>query len=81
MAFVIVFIKGWLPTIVVLSTFILMVVLDAAMAIIIRKMTFQAQTSYAKAGHIVEPTICSIRTEKEIVIRTTPHLFILSVIS
>ncbi|XP_057422756.1 ABC transporter B family member 21-like [Lotus japonicus] len=60
--FIIAFIKGWLLTVVMLSTLPLLVVSGAAMAVIIGRMASRGQTAYAKAGHVVEQTIGSIRT-------------------
>ena len=56
------FIKGWLLTLVMMSSIPLMVVSGATMAIIISKMASRGQTAYAKAANIVEQTIGSIRT-------------------
>ncbi|KAJ1425598.1 P-loop containing nucleoside triphosphate hydrolase [Sesbania bispinosa] len=60
--FVIAFVKGWLLTVVMLSTLPLLVVSGAAMAFIIGRMASRGQTAYAKAAHVVEQTIGSIRT-------------------
>lgn len=60
--FVIAFIKGWLLTLVMMSSIPPMVVSGAAMAIIISKMASRGQTAYAKAANIVEQTFGSIRT-------------------
>ncbi|KAL2326549.1 hypothetical protein Fmac_025607 [Flemingia macrophylla] len=60
--FVIAFIKGWLLTVVMLSTLPLLALSGAAMAVIIGRMATRGQTAYAKAAHVVEQTIGSIRT-------------------
>ncbi|XP_057732510.1 ABC transporter B family member 11-like [Arachis stenosperma] len=60
--YVVAFIKGWLLTVVMLSTLPLLVVAGAAMAIGISKMASRGQAAYAKAAHVVEQTIGSIRT-------------------
>ncbi|WJX13490.1 ABC transporter B member 11 [Trifolium repens] len=60
--FVIAFTKGWLLTVVMMSTLPLLVVSGAAMAVIIGRMASKGQTAYAKAAHVVEQTIGSIRT-------------------
>ncbi|XP_027363070.1 ABC transporter B family member 21-like [Abrus precatorius] len=60
--FVIAFVKGWLLTVVMLSTLPLLAISGAAMAFIISKMATRGQTAYAKAAHVVEQTIGSIRT-------------------
>lgn len=56
------FTKGWLLTVVMMSTLPLLVVSGAAMAVIIGRMASKGQTAYAKAAHVVEQTIGSIRT-------------------
>ncbi|KAE9618861.1 putative xenobiotic-transporting ATPase [Lupinus albus] len=60
--FVIAFVKGWLLTLVMMTTLPLLVLSGAAMAVIMGRMTSKGQTAYAKAAHIVEQTIGSIRT-------------------
>ncbi|KAJ1393342.1 P-loop containing nucleoside triphosphate hydrolase [Sesbania bispinosa] len=60
--YVIAFIKGWLLTVVLLSSLPLLVAAGAAMALIIGKMASRGQSAYAKASHVVEQTIGSIRT-------------------
>lgn len=60
--FVIAFIKGWLLTLVMMSSIPLMVIAGASMAVIITKMASRGQTAYAKAANVVEQTIGSIRT-------------------
>ncbi|XP_071741863.1 ABC transporter B family member 21-like [Rutidosis leptorrhynchoides] len=60
--FVIAFAKGWLLTLVMLSSIPLMVISGSIMSITIAKMASQGQTAYGKAATIVEQTIGSIRT-------------------
>ncbi|KAK6937211.1 ABC transporter type 1, transmembrane domain [Dillenia turbinata] len=60
--FVIAFIKGWLLTLVMLSSIPLLVLAGAVMSIIISRMATRGQTAYAKAATVVEQTIGSIRT-------------------
>ncbi|XP_061375398.1 ABC transporter B family member 4-like [Gastrolobium bilobum] len=60
--FVIAFVKGWLLTVVMLSTLPVLVLSGAAMAVMMGKMASLGQTAYAKAAHVVEQTIGSIRT-------------------
>ncbi|KAE9611882.1 putative xenobiotic-transporting ATPase [Lupinus albus] len=60
--FVVAFVKGWLLTLVMMSTLPLLVFSGATMAIIIGRMASRGQTAYAKASHVVEQTIGSIRT-------------------
>ncbi|CAN6572555.1 unnamed protein product [Malus baccata var. baccata] len=60
--FIIAFIKGWLLTLVMLSSIPLLAGAGAAMSIIISKMATRGQSAYAKAAIVVEQTIGSIRT-------------------
>ncbi|XWS31898.1 hypothetical protein CRYUN_Cryun23aG0115300 [Craigia yunnanensis] len=60
--FVIAFIKGWLLTLVMLSSIPLLVKSGGVMALIISKMASLGQNAYAKAATVVEQTIGSIRT-------------------
>ncbi|KAK4559526.1 hypothetical protein RGQ29_008657 [Quercus rubra] len=60
--FVIAFIKGWLLTLVMLSSIPLLVASGAVMSILIAKMASRGQSAYAKAANVVEQTIGSIRT-------------------
>ncbi|KAK9733051.1 hypothetical protein RND81_04G040300 [Saponaria officinalis] len=60
--FVIAFIKGWLLTLVMLSSIPPLVIAGALMGIFLSKMATRGQTAYAKAAVIVEQTIGSIRT-------------------
>ena len=60
--FVIAFIKGWLLTLVMLSSIPLLVISGGVMALLISKMASRGQNAYAKAATVVEQTIGSIRT-------------------
>lgn len=60
--FIIAFIKGWLLTVVMLSSIPLLVAAGATMSIVITKMASHGQSAYAKAANVVEQTIGSIRT-------------------
>nr|ASM90198.1 multidrug resistance 16 [Sesuvium portulacastrum] len=60
--FIIAFIKGWLLTLVMLSSIPLLATAGAIMTIIVSKMATRGQTAYAKAAIVVEQTIGSIRT-------------------
>nr|ASM90199.1 multidrug resistance 5 [Sesuvium portulacastrum] len=60
--FVVAFLKGWLLTLVMLSTIPLLAVAGAAMTIIVSRMSSRGQSAYAKAAVVVEQTIGSIRT-------------------
>ena len=60
--FIIAFVKGWLLTLVMLSSIPLLVIAGAGLAIIIARMASRGQTAYTKAASVVEQTIGSIRT-------------------
>lgn len=60
--FIIAFIKGWLLTLVMLSSIPPLVMAGAVMSLLISKMASRGQAAYAKAAVIVEQTIGSIRT-------------------
>ncbi|KAI3440972.1 uncharacterized protein J3R85_003013 [Psidium guajava] len=60
--FVIAFSKGWLLTLVMLSSIPPLVVSGGLMSLVIAKMSSRGQSAYAKAANVVEQTIGSIRT-------------------
>ncbi|XP_021822017.1 ABC transporter B family member 4-like isoform X1 [Prunus avium] len=60
--FVIAFVKGWLLTLVMLSSIPLLVLSGAVMGILISKTASSRQTAYSVAATVVEQTIGSIRT-------------------
>ncbi|XP_057776687.1 ABC transporter B family member 11-like [Salvia miltiorrhiza] len=60
--FVIAFIKGWLLTLVMLSSILLMVVSGGVTSLFLSKMASRGQEAYAKAATLVEQTIGGIRT-------------------
>ncbi|KAI3805867.1 hypothetical protein L1987_21754 [Smallanthus sonchifolius] len=60
--FVIAFIKGWLLTLVMLTSIPPLVISGSVMSVMIAKMATRGQTAYAKAATVVEQTIGSIRT-------------------
>ena len=60
--FVVAFVKGWLLTLVMLSSIPLLATAGAFMTIIISRMATRGQSAYAKAAIVVEQTIGSIRT-------------------
>ena len=60
--FIVAFVKGWLLTLVMLSSIPLLVMAGAGLAIIIARMASRGQTAYAKAATVVEQAIGSIRT-------------------
>lgn len=78
--FLIAFFKGWLLTLVMLSSIPPLVVCGAAVANVYTKMTSRAQTAYSEAGNTVEQTISAIRTvasfcgEKEAITRYVQSL-------
>lgn len=60
--FTIAFVKGWLLTLVMLSSIPLLVASGAVMSLIMSKMASVGQSAYAKASNVVEQTIGSVRT-------------------
>uniref|UniRef100_A0A6N2L835 ABC transmembrane type-1 domain-containing protein n=1 Tax=Salix viminalis TaxID=40686 RepID=A0A6N2L835_SALVM len=60
--FVISFLKGWLLTLVMLSSIPLLVIAGAGLSIMVARMASRGQTAYTKAATVVEQTIGSIRT-------------------
>ncbi|XP_044503102.1 ABC transporter B family member 11-like [Mangifera indica] len=60
--FTIAFIKGWLLTLVMLSSIPPLAIVGGTMALMISKMSSRGQNAYAKAATVVEQTIGSIRT-------------------
>ncbi|KAK4492352.1 hypothetical protein RD792_003156 [Penstemon davidsonii] len=60
--FVIAFIKGWLLTLVMLSSIPVLVISAASMTVLIAKLTSRGQAAYSAAAVVVEQTISSIRT-------------------
>ena len=68
--FVIAFLKGWLLTLVMLSSIPLLVMAGAGLAIVIAKTASRGQTAYANAAVVVEQTIGSIRTVTRLTLYT-----------
>lgn len=60
--FVIAFTKGWLLTLVMMSTIPPLVFASAVVGMVLAKMASKGQAAYAEAANIVEQTIGSIRT-------------------
>ncbi|KAK4792228.1 hypothetical protein SAY86_022663 [Trapa natans] len=60
--FIIAFIKGWLLTVVMLSSLPLFVVVGGALSLVMSKTASRGQRAYTKAANVVEQTISSIRT-------------------
>lgn len=56
------FIKGWLLTLVLLSSIPLLVISAAFMTIVMAKLRSRGQAAYSVAAGVVEQTIGSIRT-------------------
>ncbi|KAG9457822.1 hypothetical protein H6P81_002330 [Aristolochia fimbriata] len=60
--FIVAFVRGWLLTLVMLSSIPPLVFTGAVMSIVITKMASRGQTAYSDAGVVVEQTIGAIRT-------------------
>ncbi|KAL8262245.1 hypothetical protein R6Q59_026294 [Mikania micrantha] len=60
--FVVAFVKGWLLTLVMLTSIPPLVISGSIMSVVVAKMATRGQTAYAKAANVVEQTIGSIRT-------------------
>ncbi|CAH2039117.1 unnamed protein product [Thlaspi arvense] len=60
--FALAFAKGWLLTLVMLTSIPLLAMAGAAMAMIVTRASSRGQAAYAKAATVVEQTIGSIRT-------------------
>ncbi|PRQ39662.1 putative xenobiotic-transporting ATPase [Rosa chinensis] len=60
--FIIAFVKGWLLTLVMLSSIPALVISGAVMSIIVSKLASRGQAAYSAAASVVEQTIGSIRT-------------------
>lgn len=60
--FAIAFARGWLLSLVLLSSIPLLVLTGGAMAIYMAKMSSRGQLAYAEAGNVVEQTVGAIRT-------------------
>ncbi|RXI09837.1 hypothetical protein DVH24_023283 [Malus domestica] len=61
-SFIIAFVKGWLLTLVMLSSIPLLVFSGAMMGIVISKLASRGQTAYSLASTVVDQTVGSIRT-------------------
>ncbi|TXG63202.1 hypothetical protein EZV62_010196 [Acer yangbiense] len=60
--FVIAFVRGWLLTLVMLTSIPPLAIAGGIMAVLIEKMASRGQSAYAKAAAVVEQSIGSIRT-------------------
>ncbi|KAL8224785.1 hypothetical protein R6Q57_017342 [Mikania cordata] len=60
--FVVAFAKGWLLTLVMLTSIPPLVISGSVMSVMVAKMASRGQTAYAKAATVVEQAIGSIRT-------------------
>lgn len=60
--FAVSFFKGWLLTLVMLSSIPPIAIAGSVMSILIARMSSQGQEAYAKSAIVVEQTIGSIRT-------------------
>jgi len=68
---VIAFVKGWLLTLVLLSSIPPLVLASAVMSIVIAKVASRRQVTYSEAATVVEQTLSSIRTvrmQKQIIL-------------
>ncbi|KAK8944676.1 ABC transporter B family member 11 [Platanthera zijinensis] len=61
-SFIVAFVKGWLLTLIMLSTIPPMVICGVIMTKILSKVSSREQKAYTKASEVVEQTISSIRT-------------------
>ncbi|KAJ9690876.1 hypothetical protein PVL29_013168 [Vitis rotundifolia] len=60
--FIIAFARGWLLSLVLLTSIPLLVISGGTMAIIMSRMSSRGQLAYAEAGNVVEQTVGAIRT-------------------
>lgn len=60
--FVIAFIKGWLLTLVMITSIPPLVIAGGIMSVVLSSMASRGQNAYSKAANVVEQTIGSIRT-------------------
>lgn len=60
--FIIAFARGWLLSLVMLSSIPPVVISAGAMSLVVSKLSNRSQMAYAEAGKMVEQTIGSIRT-------------------
>ncbi|XP_020251903.1 ABC transporter B family member 11-like [Asparagus officinalis] len=60
--FIVAFARGWLLTLVMLSSIPLIIASGAVLSLIISKLSSRGQKAYAEAGTVVEQTVSSIRT-------------------
>lgn len=70
--FIIAFARGWLLSVVMLSSIPPVVLAAAAMSLVVSKLSNRSQMAYAEAGKLVEQTIGSIRTVLYIFQETLP---------
>lgn len=73
--FVVAFIKGWLLTLVMLSSIPPLAISGALMTVVISKMASRGQDAYSQAAVVVEQTIGSIRTVSISYIVQEQHTF------
>lgn len=75
--FVIAFAKGWLLTLVMLSSIPAVVISGAVMSLVISKLASHGQASYSAAATVAEQTIGSIRTVSMLGLKTPYFLTVL----
>lgn len=66
--FVIAFAKGWLLTLVMLTSIPLIVMSGGSMYFLRSKIGFEAEKAYASAANVVQQTVGSIRTVRSLLI-------------
>ena len=77
--FVIAFSRGWLLTLVMLSSIPPLVLCGSMLGLIITKASSRAQAAYSIAASIVEQTIGSVRTVCTLTKKRTPYFFLFDI--
>ncbi|PKA59129.1 ABC transporter B family member 9 [Apostasia shenzhenica] len=60
--FIIAFVRGWLLTLILMSSLPFIVMAGAAMSLTISRLSARGQSAYTEAGNVVDQTVGSIRT-------------------
>jgi ABC-type multidrug transport system fused ATPase/permease subunit len=74
--FIIAFARGWLLSLVMLSTIPLVVASAGIMSLVLSKLSNRSQMAYAEAGKVIEHTIGSIRTVISLFWKLLPIYFL-----
>ena len=74
--FIIAFARGWLLSLVMLSSIPPVVASAAVMSLVLSKLSNRSQMAYAEAGKVVEQTIGSIRTVISLFQKLIPIYFL-----